>query len=135
MDYGRTLVGVLGHLNIPLPGALYLIYPLALVAAALSDPRDPGELSPPRRIALVGIFLACAGCVFTMAYLGWNPLGAETISGVQGRYFVPVLPLLLLALPAAGTRLPTESQAWGTAAVAALSLSLAVHSVWEAFFS
>jgi uncharacterized membrane protein len=135
VDYGRTLVGVLGHLNIPLPGALYLIYPLALVAAALADPRDPEELSPPRRIALAGIFFACAGCVFIMAYLGWNPVGAENISGVQGRYFVPMLPLLLLALPAVGTRLPPQSQAWGTVVVAVLSLSLAVNSVWEAFYS
>jgi len=135
LDYGRTLVGVLGHLNIPLPGALYLIYPLALVAAALTDPRDPEELSPLRRIALVGIFVACAACVFTMAYLGWNPVGAKTISGVQGRYFVPVLPLLLLALPAVGTRLPPESQAWGTVAVAVSSLSLAVNAVWDAFYS
>jgi hypothetical protein len=108
---------------------------LALVAAVLTDPRDPVELSPPRRIALVAIFLICAGSVFTMAYLGWNPVGAETIAGVQGRYFIPALPLLLLALPAAGVRVPTESQAWGTIAVAALSLSLAVHSVWGAFFS
>ena len=33
---GRTLVGVLGHLNVPLPGALYLIFPVALAAAARS---------------------------------------------------------------------------------------------------
>jgi len=135
MDYGRTLVGVLGHLNIPLPGALYLIYPLALVAAALTDPRDPEDLSTLRRIALVGIFVACAACVFIMAYLGWNPVGARTISGVQGRYFVPVLPLLLLALPAFGMRLPPKSRAWGTVAVAVSSLSLTVNAVWGAFYS
>jgi uncharacterized membrane protein len=135
VDYARTLVGVLGHLNIPLPGALYLVYPLALVAAAMADPRDPEELSPWRRIALAAIALACVGCVFTMAYLGWNPVGAATISGVQGRYFVPVLPLALLALPAAGGRLPQGAQAWGATALAALSLSLAVSSVWAAFFS
>jgi uncharacterized membrane protein len=132
--YVVSLVGVLGHVNIPLPGVLYLLYPVALIAAALTDPRDPAELSPMRRTALVGIFAACAGCVLTMAYLGWNPVGRETISGVQGRYFVPALPLLLLAIPAAGLRLPPQSQAWGTAAVAALSLSLAVDSVRRAFF-
>ena len=134
VDYERTLVGVLGHLNIPLPGALYLVHPLALIATAMADPGDPEELSPARRIALAGIVLACAGCVFIMAYLGWNPVGAETISGVQGRYFVPVLPLALLALPAAGRRIPPRAQAWGATAVAVLCLSLTVSSVWKAFY-
>ena len=134
-DYVRTLVGVLGHLNVPLPGAIYVIYPLGLVGAALCDPRDPPELSPLLRLALVAIFLAGLGCVLLMSYLGWNPVGAAVVSGVQGRYFVPSLPLLLLAIPAVGIHLPRHCLAWGTTLLAALSLSLAVNAVWLSFFS
>jgi hypothetical protein len=134
-DYARTFVGILGHLNIPLPTVLYAIYPLGILAASLCDPRDPRELSPGRRVGLVGIFLVCGACVFTMSYLGWNPVESPVISGVQGRYFVPALPLLFLALPSAGVPLSLEIRAGGTAALATISLALAVSAVWEAFYS
>ena len=30
--------------------------------------------------------------------LAWTPIGSKVISGVQGRYFLPFLPVLLMAL-------------------------------------
>jgi uncharacterized membrane protein len=32
-------------------------------------------------------------------YLSWSPVGSATIEGVQGRYFLVLLPFLLLAVP------------------------------------
>ena len=34
----------------------------------------------------------------TMAYAGGNAVGANRIAGIQGRYFIPLSPLLLLLL-------------------------------------
>jgi uncharacterized membrane protein len=28
----------------------------------------------------------------------WTPFGTDIISGIQGRYFIPILPLILIAL-------------------------------------
>lgn len=38
--------------------------------------------------------------VWTSLYLSWNPVGSTVITGVQGRYFIPLLfPLLLVFIP------------------------------------
>jgi len=44
------------------------------------------------------------------------------------------VPLLLLALPARGGRLPPGLSAWGAAGVAAVSLSIAATALWNGFF-
>jgi uncharacterized membrane protein len=35
--------------------------------------------------------------VVTMLYLTWTPLGGAAIEGIQGRYFFPLAPLVLMA--------------------------------------
>lgn len=98
--YLRTLVGTLGRLDVQLPEVVYIAYPVLLVAAVSTDPRDPPALGAPRRLALLALFGLTSLTVLTLAYLGWNPVGARWIHGVQGRYFLPAMPLLLVALPA-----------------------------------
>lgn len=36
--------------------------------------------------------------VLTSMLLGWTPKGFTYIAGIQGRYFLPILPLVLLML-------------------------------------
>ncbi len=72
-------------------------------AAALPAPNVPNEA---RRIAraraLAGLLaLASAGLV-VLGCVSWTPTYYETIYGLQGRYFLPVLPAALLALCPAG---------------------------------
>ena len=33
-----------------------------------------------------------------MHYLKWTPVGADYVKGVQGRYFVPLAPMIFFAL-------------------------------------
>lgn len=51
----------------------------------------------PKKIASLmlihGVVAICA--IITFLYLTWNPVGASAVGGVQGRYFLPVLPLIL----------------------------------------
>lgn len=54
-------------------------------------------LAPRRRWASLGIALGVAA-LFVLACLTWTPINYTTIFGIQGRYLLPVLPLLLLAL-------------------------------------
>ena len=37
-------------------------------------------------------------CVVLAMTLSWTPLTAETVQGVQGRYFLPLLPLLAFVI-------------------------------------
>ncbi len=132
--YLRSFVGVLGHLNVPLPSVLYVVYPLALGAAALADSRDSPQLNRGRRAALVGLFALGAGCVFLLAYLGWNAVGAALIHGVQGRYFTPLVPLALLALPGLARKPSSPRLALATGSVAVAALGAAAHALWRGFW-
>lgn len=96
----RQLIGVLGWLDTPLRDVVYplLTLPLALVCL------QPLELQRSARWRLgiiaaliaVGYFLA----VCLIFYLSWSPVTAERIQGLQGRYFIPMLPMLAIVIGA-----------------------------------
>ena len=87
--------------------ALYL-----LLAFAACPAGPDGALAPGGRGRAAGLLavLVCAaltvgGCIL------WTPLSHETIYGLQGRYFLPLLPLLLSLLSLRGVRLPDAAGA------------------------
>ena len=52
------------------------------------------------------LVLGAIAAVFVLQYLNWSPIGGPSVDGVQGRYFLPVAPFLLLLLPGSETRRP-----------------------------
>ena len=70
---------------------------LALLAAALPVQDEPDEPLLGRRTGLgvLGIILCVAAASLVVA-LNWTPINYETLFGMQGRYWLPVLPLALL---------------------------------------
>ena len=44
------------------------------------------------------IVICVIGLIFTSLYIQWSSPGNPTISGIQGRYFLPILPLVLLLI-------------------------------------
>lgn len=95
--YIRTLVGgSLGYYTMDLAwgwvAALYLL----LAWAALSA---KGEALPGRRARAALLVLGGLCCALSVAgCLTWTPTYSETLYGLQGRYFLPVLPAMLTAL-------------------------------------
>ena len=73
---------------------------LALLAAAL--PAAPAVGLPARTRAGGWLLVACVVGLTFFAALSWTPINYDTIFGVQGRYWLPVLPLTLWLL--GGTR-------------------------------
>ena len=116
------LVGNLGHFDVEIPAAATGLG-LAAVAASASLERSPLRL--PERLLLPIAFVAGALAVLAMAYLGWTPVGADTILGVQGRYFLPMLPFLFAALPAVP---PAARRGLRAAVVSALVAVLAISA-------
>ena len=93
-----------------LPAAL-----LALAALALSLRRTgapPPELAGLWRIWAALVALVVAVGIATAMYLAASPLGAAVVEGLQGRYFLPLLPLFAIAV----TPSPAGA-AWGWRAV------------------
>ena len=112
IEYGQQLVGVLGWLDAPLHRLVYPVVGLGLIVLLGAQP----DLPPHARLRVAAVFgltvLAYGLAVFMIFYLVWTPISADQIRGVQGRYFVPILPLASIALSAAVNRgLPETAQA------------------------
>ncbi len=96
-EYLAQIIGVLGWLDAPLPLVAYVALGLGLAAVLVMD----GVRAQPlvRWTILAGLTVSVA-LIFVSLYLIWNPLGSSgPIEGVQGRYFLPLLPFLACVLP------------------------------------
>ena len=110
--YIRTLVGgSLSYYTVDLAWGWVVVLYLLLAYAAL--PVQGAALAPCGKArgwccaaTVVSCLLAVAGCLL------WTPTHYETLYGLQGRYFLPVLPLLLLTcLPRRLAAVPDEDTA------------------------
>jgi uncharacterized membrane protein len=127
-------VGLFGFLDIPLPLPVYYLWFAAitagLIAAAIPPPESPSatlEPAPQAALARLGVLAVVLGSVWLIyltLYVTWTPVGALAVEGVQGRYFLPLLPILILAMPRlrALRRLPRAL--WVILPVAALCAGL-----------
>jgi uncharacterized membrane protein len=93
----RSHFGVLGWLNIHVPRLLIYLYASVLTVTAVIDGNDAVSVRPFQRIVIFGIFLGMAAAIFTALYAIGTPVGAPTIRGLQGRYFIAFSPLFYLA--------------------------------------
>lgn len=105
--YGRSFIGILGWLHLPLqPPQAYGVFAVLLLIAVLLSlvwlrPESLGVLLQPDRLLLVAMAVFSSVSVFVLLLLGWtpNPLHATLVEGVQGRYFL--VPALMLGFAVA----------------------------------
>jgi hypothetical protein len=133
---GRTLSFYGPHLlretvaQIPLfllPVAIVIVGWVLIVArAAVPEPRAAPVLGWRSRAVLVGIAVVTFVSLMALAYIGWNAVGSPRVEAFQGRYFLPLLPLLLLAVPGVRVRDGTADQGRATLALTVASPALLV---------
>jgi uncharacterized membrane protein len=91
----QAFIGTLGWLNNPLPIWICICYLVIIVAnALLEDDKKYFSRYQLLVVILVVIFSYCLLC--SVIYLSTSKIGDTYIWGVQGRYFIPFAPLLLL---------------------------------------
>lgn len=96
--YFREMIGEkLGWLNINISSMYITLFLILLVIAPFLE-ENKSFLKKWHKIWFFLIFLASYWLVFLALYLGWTPVGSKVVAGVQGRYFLPIIPLLLLSL-------------------------------------
>jgi uncharacterized membrane protein len=127
--YALQIVGRFGWNAILLP---LMAYPLALLMLGAAVFSGSGErFSWGQRLWWLGIVAGVALLIETAMYLTGTPLGADYIQGTQGRYFLPLLPLALMAF------MPEEPVRWARvlfAGSALLLLSIAAATVFDSFW-
>jgi len=88
-------IGVLGWLDVILPGGYYdagwFVLLLAFLSVAAGPTRRPW-------LSLL-ICLGAVGAIFFAQYLTWTMPRADHVDGAEGRYFLPVAAVLALAVP------------------------------------
>jgi len=98
LPYFNRFIGVLGWLDTPLPDFVYFSYAIILILIALIDNDTQLTLSRSQKSIVGFIFCLSTGILFAVLYIEWNPVGNQIIEGLQGRNFIPIMPLLLLLL-------------------------------------
>jgi uncharacterized membrane protein len=99
------MIGYLGLLDLIFPWRFYLAWTIALLAALLGLVVAERQRNSSARNAILQSFhvllllVLSVWAVTISLYLSWSLVGSATIEGVQGRYFLVLLPFLLLAVP------------------------------------
>ena len=106
----REFVGVLSWRDLPLPGMLYPAWYATIVAGLVL-----GFVGPRTRLRPILVTLMLIGTVYAIClaqYLTWTSVGDALIDGLQGRYFIPVVMLLPLAMPVQTENPPRWATVW-----------------------
>lgn len=127
--YLVQIVGRFGWNAVLLPLIAYPLAALMLGAALLSGSGIRATLG--QRLWWLAVAAGVALLIEIAMYLTATPLGADYVQGTQGRYFLPLVPLTLLAL--------SPNRGWRPAPVifagsALLLLVTAMGSVFDAFW-
>ncbi len=119
----RNWVGSYGHWAGSVPRIIYLAYPLALIASVFAE-SDVQPLSKKQRVLMgMGFLLALAATL--LVYYAVNYIPGTIVSLRQGRYLIPIMPLL--AIPFAGVRI-FKTTIMKNIAVITLSIALFFYS-------
>lgn len=101
--YFSGMIGLFGLLDTYIPTIYIILYGLGALGVIISDfSMCPVKFNwKYKSVAVLGsIATICAA--FTGLYVLWTSMelgvGAETITGVQGRYFIPIIPLAIIIL-------------------------------------
>lgn len=137
--YFFTTIGVLGWLTVKLPAMSYVLPIIAFSISVFS-------LSPVKPVRPTAVFLwwgflatSSIGLVMLALYLYWTVVAGVMVEGVQGRYFIPVIPLFGVVIAAAISTFKRKFPAsQALICVAALTIAEAVltffalsESFWE----
>lgn len=69
-----------------------------MIATAYFDKGIPCRIGWQIKAFALAVFVVTMAAVATSMYLAWTVVGDRVVEGVQSRYMIPVLPLLLFPL-------------------------------------
>jgi uncharacterized membrane protein len=90
--YPAQLIGKLGWLDTALPVPLLVAFLAAIAVLLVLDTSRDIVVRPWQRAALAVAIAGSLALVSASQYATWTPLDAEYIEGIQGRYFLPLIP-------------------------------------------
>lgn len=127
--FKTTLGGSLGWFQgeIGAPAVLVFAFFAVLLASIPSAKGQTPAETPVQRIVYIAIFFGVYVLVLLSMFLGWTFNTSDVIQGVQGRYFLPALPLLLFAMKTKRIEYPKDPTYYILGAIAALNI---INLIW-----
>ncbi len=98
--YHMTMIGAyLGNLDtvLDVPYLVVAVFTVSLLCLAMKKPGERQVMSVGNRVWAAALCGLCGLAAMASMLIVWTPLSSQVISGVQGRYFLPFLPVLLIA--------------------------------------
>lgn len=90
--------GVGADLHIVLYGLLPIIMFIMFLFLTIADKKLKNIFTTYQKVITALIVLAISGLIFTSIYIQWTPVNSDVILGVQGRYFLPIIPLISILI-------------------------------------
>jgi uncharacterized membrane protein len=134
--YRYMFVGVLGWLDTYLPDWLLNAYALLLLLAAAFDGHAGLRMGLVRRAWMCAIGVAGLLGISLSLYCLWSAVGSPVLDSIQGRYFIPLAPVLLLILY--NGAFSDRMKAWHKAAIVLPSLvltwAITIHRLIDRYY-
>jgi uncharacterized membrane protein len=126
-------IATLGWGTLFLAPSVYWVYWIALVATAVLDGgADEVRLPVVTRVVSIYVYFLVLAAITTLTFLTWHAVGERVIHGVQPRYFVPVLPLLLLPLRSSARAASSRYSRRLVPVLAIVVVLMGVGATWQA---
>lgn len=130
-------MAALGMSEVYFPRVFYSVYDKLLLLLFLFGARRVSLqwLTPGRRLALAGTAFLTWAVMLLFIYLSFSQVGEPYIHGNLGRYYIPIVPVLLLALPLPFSyRLPEALRRWGRAIAIGLPALILLAGLFALLF-
>lgn len=95
-DWIAGAFGKFGYSYTKMPTWIYIIHGLLLISVAFFD-SSKLILSNKQKLLIFGVAVISAMAIIVGFYLD-SPVGNNQVFGLQGRYFIPIIPLFMLSL-------------------------------------
>lgn len=121
--YIQSMIGgSLGWLRIQIPDFIGIAFIILLLISGLKKDTERQLIKTSHKL---WIFILVIGSVLAIEigmFISWTPMGSLTISGVQGRYLLPILPALLLIVRNSNLTLKRDVSQYIIIAICSLNL-------------
>ena len=92
-----AIASPLGWMDIPVSRIIIDSFLIILIISTMIENNEV-SLNNKQKLWILLISIGTAILIITAMYITWTTVGYHMASGIQGRYFIPVLPLFLLCL-------------------------------------
>lgn len=126
--YYETCIGRrLSSLSLALPKSIVSVFTVLMVLAIPERADGPFQTKRGERFLFGIVFVGTILLIMLSLFVGWTSDTRTTIQGVQGRYFLPILPLGLMALSNRTIVRTRDYLKWQYAAVAVLQSWIIIY--------